>query len=441
MKRAISALALMLLYVVVALAPLSFIFFGQQPHNRPFLVELSVALGFVGLSMMGLQFALVARFKPLTNPFGIDVVHRFHKEVSFVALIFILAHPILLLVQNAARYLPLFEVETAPWRARFAIASVALLLLLIALSVWRQRLRIPYELWQITHSLLAIVVVVLAVAHANGVGYYTAGPVRRTLFDVTAVALVGVQVWARLVTPLRNTAKPWRVVSVEPERARSTTLVIEPVGHDGFDFKPGQFAWLSRWPLAFAQHPFSISSPGDVEPRGQVTVTIKALGDWSRQVRQLKPGRHVYIDGPHGEFSMDLYQAPGYVFIAAGVGITPLFSMVGTMCLRGDVRPAILFYANHDWDGILFREQLEELAERMPSLEVVHVLQRVPAFWRGETGRITADVLRRHLPARQYRRFEYFICGSESMMDAVEQELASLGVAEDRVHTERFTMV
>jgi predicted ferric reductase len=441
MNRALSALALVLLYVLVALAPLSFIFLGQQPHHRPFLVELSVALGFVGLSMMGLQFPLVARLRSVTSPFGIDVLHRFHKEVSFVALAFILAHPILLLVQNAGRYMPLFEVETAPWRARFALVSAALLLLLIALSVWRRKLRLPYELWQITHSLLAIAVVLLALAHINGVGYYTAGPVRRVLFDAMAVGLVAAQVWGRLMTPLKHLAKPWRVVRVEPERDRSTTLVIEPVGHDGFDFKPGQFAWLSRWPLAFAQHPFSISSPSDVEPGGEVTVTIKALGDWSREIRQLKPGRHVYIDGPHGEFSMDLYQAPGYVFIAGGVGITPLFSMISTMCLREDVRPAFLFYANGNWDAILFREQLDQLTESMPNLYVVHVLRRVPAFWRGETGRITADLLRRYLPAKQYRRFEYFICGSESMMDEIEQELALLGVSTERVHTERFAMV
>lgn len=441
MKRAISALVLILLYVVVALAPLSFIFLGQQPHNRPFLVELSVALGFVGLSMMGLQFALVARLKPLTAPFGIDVLHRFHKEVSFVAVVFILAHPILLLVQNANRYVPLFEVETAPWRARFAVASLTLLLTLIALSVWRKKLRLPYELWQVTHSLLAISVVVLALAHINGVGYYTAGPARRALFDVMAGGLVLVQIWARLMTPLKHLAKPWRVVSVEPERARSTTLVIEPVGHDGFDFKPGQFAWVSRWPLAFAQHPFSISSPSDVEPGGPLAVTIKALGDWSGQIRQLKPGRNVYLDGPHGEFSMDLYQAPGYVFIASGVGITPLFSMICTMCVREDVRPAILFYANGEWDDVLFREQLDELTQFMPNLEVVHVLRSVPAFWVGERGRITAGLLRRHLPALQYLRFEYFICGSESMMDAVEQELGLLGVSDERVHTERFAMV
>jgi len=198
-KRAIGAIALVSLYLALGLAPLSFMFTANQPP-RPFLVELSVALGFVGLSMMGLQFAVVARFKSVAAPFGIDLLYRFHREVSYVALVFILAHPLLLFAQNAARYLPLLELTSAPWRARFGVSSVVLLVALIAFSVLRRRLRIPYWIWQLTHGMLAVTVVTLALAHIDGVGYYTAGPVRRTLFDVMAGSLMLIVVWARVVT-------------------------------------------------------------------------------------------------------------------------------------------------------------------------------------------------------------------------------------------------
>jgi ferredoxin-NADP reductase len=147
----------------------------------------------------------------------------------------------------------------------------------------------------------------------------------------------------------------------------------------------------------------------------------------------------VYLDGPHGSFSIDLNQAPGYGFIAAGVGITPIYSMISTMCLREDVRPVVLFYANKDWESITFREQLRELEEYMANLRVVHVLKQPPVGWRGEKGRVTADVLARHLP-RQYRSFEFFICGAPPMMDATEAALLELGVDGYRIHSERFGM-
>ena len=134
MKRALSALALAFLYLVIGVAPLSLMIVGTQPRPRPFLVELSVALGFVGLSMLGLQFALVARFRSMAAPFGIDVLQRFHKEISFISLAFVLAHPILLVAQNVARYSPLLVVVTAPWRARFGVISLLLLLLLYGVN-------------------------------------------------------------------------------------------------------------------------------------------------------------------------------------------------------------------------------------------------------------------------------------------------------------------
>jgi predicted ferric reductase len=441
MKRALGALALIVVYPCVALAPLAFMFVGTAVRPRPLVVNLSDALAFVGLSMMGLQFGLVARFRSIAAPFGIDILQRFHKQISFVVLAFILAHPVLLFVQNAPSYLSLLVVTSAPWRARFAVTSLALLLMLVALSVWRKRLRMPYELWQLSHSMMAVGVVVFALAHINGVAYYTRGLARQVIFDTAALSLVLVLIWSRIITPLLQLRRPWRVVRLQPERSRSTTLVIEPDGHPGFTFKPGQFAWVSRWPMAITQHPFSFSSPTDSDLQDHLTVTVKALGDWTKNVKSLIPGRRVYIDGPHGDFSMDLHQAPGYVFIAGGVGITPLYSMLSTMCVREDVRPAILFYANRDWEGVIFREQLEEMTLYMSNLRIVYVLQEPPPHWRGETGRITAQLLHRHLPRKQYQRFEYFVCGPESLMDAMERTLPHIGVPDERVHTERFAMV
>src|SRR5438132_3483182 len=233
MKRALGALALVFLYLFIGLAPLSLMIFGSPPRPRPFLVELSVALGFVGLSMLGLQFALVARFRSVAAPFGIDVLQRFHQAISFVSLTFRLAHPILLVLQNAPHYLPLLVIVTAPWRARFAVLSLSLLLLLISLSVWRRRLRIPYEVWQFSHGVLALAVVITALAHIDGIGYYTRGAFRQVTFDVMAASLISTVVWARIISPFVRLRRPWRVVRLRPERSLSTTAEIEAEGHDG----------------------------------------------------------------------------------------------------------------------------------------------------------------------------------------------------------------
>lgn len=443
MKNALTGLAWVILYVFFAVAPLAIVALANPPRGRPFPVEFSVALGFVGLAMMGLQFALVARFKAVAAPFGIDALTRFHKEIAYVALAFILAHPILLIIQNTAKYLPLLNVFTAPWRARFAVASVVLLLGLVLLSVLRRRLRLSYEAWQLTHGILAVAIVILALAHIEGVGYYVTGPVKRILFYLWGGGLVLLLAWIRAISPITRLRRPWRIAAIVPERGDATTMQIEPVGHPGFAFEPGQFGWIivDRSPFTRVSHPFSFSSAGDRADGGRVALTIRALGDFSARVATFPVGTKVYVDGPHGVFSMDRQQAQGYVFIAGGVGITPLFSMLLTMRERDDIRPVTLFYANRRWEDVTFREQLAELEQSMPNLRVVHVLEEPPEDWIGETGRIEAETIRRHLPERTFKRLEYFVCGSDPMMDAMETLLLAIGVPASRLNTERFNFV
>jgi predicted ferric reductase len=441
MKNALSGLAWVVLYLLLCLAPLVLAVGQDRPPSRSFLVEFSVALGFVGLSILTLQFALIARFKAVAAPFGIDVLQQYHVQITFVGLAFALAHPVLLFVADS-KYLPLLNLATAPWRARFAFISVVALLVLVGLSVWRRALHLSYEWWQATHGLLAVIVVLFALLHASLVGYYVTGLLRRVVYDGYIGTLILLLVWIRLVSPLIRLRRPWRVVRVDADRGGTSTLVIEPVGHQGFRFDPGQFGWIAvgRSPFAITQHPFSFSSAADPPPGGPVAMTIKAAGDFTKTVPDVTPGTRVYLDGPHGVFSMDRRQAPGYVFIAGGVGVTPLYSMLLTMREREDVRPVTLFYASATWDDVVFRDELAELSESMPNLRVVHVLERPPEGWTGESGYITPDVLRRHLPS-QYRRYEYLICGSSVMMDAMEKALTEVGVPFRQVSTERFDMV
>ena len=81
-----------------------------------------------------------------------------------------------------------------------------------------------------------------------------------------------------------------------------------------------------------------------------------------------------------------------------------------------------------------------DLEKRM-NLRVVLVLSRPAAGWQGETGYIRTELLRKYLPAKNYQRWEYIICGPGPMVDAMEQTLPEIGVPIARIHAERFDMV
>jgi predicted ferric reductase len=427
------AIGWVVVYLGVVLAPLVFAVIGASQPDHGFWTNFSVALGFTGLAMMGLEFALVARFQVVAAPFGQDALLQFHRQIGYVGLGFILIH---FAISAQWRDLTLTKALHAPLLVWFGMAAMLSLIVLVATSVWRKRLRLSYEAWHAIHTVLAVILVVGAVGHIFFVDEYVSSLWKQVLWALMSGAFICLLVWVRLLKPRRALARPWRIARVTAERGQTTAVALTPPD-TGFRFQPGQFAWfaIGRSPFSLTQHPFSFSSSAE---RSEVEVAIKALGDFTSTVGELEPGTTVYVDGPHGAFSIDQDEGPGFGLIAGGVGIAGLISMVRTMADRGDVRPVLLFYGNRDWDDVAFRDELEQLTARL-DLTLVHVLERPPAAWDGETGYVTADVLARHLP-RGYERFQFFICGPDPMMDAAEAALVELGVPRERVHTERFDM-
>jgi predicted ferric reductase len=413
---------------------------ADTPPGVEFWWDFSKALGFAAISMMGVQFALTARFKRLSAPFGIDVIYLAHRYLAWIALALAASHfaIIWLLYRDAAGPLDPFQ---APWymtAGRFALVCFALA---VITSQWRDRLGLAYGTWRLIHILLATLGFAAAVAHILGVGYYTATPLNRALWLSMTLAWLALGIYVRLVKPARQHGHPYRVAEVRDEGADSWTIALEPDGHPGLKrFKPGQFVWLTLGssPFAVREHPFSISSTPGRLPR--VELTVRELGDFTGAIGEHRRGEIAYLDGPHGVFSHEnAPDAAGFVFLVGGVGITPVISMLRSMAETGEQRPSWLFYANPDIERFLFRRELEELAERMP-LTLIPVLQKPPEGWKGESGYISQEVLLKYLPQKGCAALHYFICGPPPMLAAMQDHLAAIGAPSDHVHLEVFNL-
>lgn len=423
-------------FLGVTILPLVFAAIGVSEPGRGFATEFSAALGFVGLSLMGLEFALVARFRSVAEPFGSDALVQFHRQMGLVGLGLVLVH----IAISAPWDLVIrpFDADT-PARVRWALLATLALFALIASSVWRTKLRLRYEVWHVLHAVLAVVIIVASLMHALLVDYYLNTTWKRVLWILMMAAFGAVLVWVRIGKPLLLWGRPWSVERVTAERGRTTTLTLRADGHRGIDFVPGQYAWfaIGSSPFALTKHPFSFSSSSEAD--GTLEVSIKALGDFTSTVGDLAVGTKVYVDGPHGVFSPDLYEGPGFCLIAGGVGITPTMSILRTFADRDDRRPIVAIVASSTWDDVTFREELEAIGAR-DNVTLVHTLSRPPDGWDGEHGRVDASMLRRHLPSGSHR-WQYFICGPDPMMDAMEAALLELEVPDSRIHTERFGWV
>jgi predicted ferric reductase len=427
-----------LIYLLFILAPLFALLTGSFPPPRDFWGEFAVAIGYSGLAMMGLQFGLTARFRYVTEPWGEDVIYHFHRQISLVAIALVVLHVVILFALRPQRVAMLNFLE-ASWRASFGALSIYALIALVVTALWRTKLRIRYETWHLSHIVLAVVAIAAGLLHMVGFGRYLVDPWKRSLWIGLAIFWIGLLMYVRIVKPLFLLRRPYRVAEVREERSDTRTLVMRPDGHPGFRFSPGQFAWLTLWgsPFKITGHPFSFSSSAAVTD-GRVEMSIRNLGDFTSAIDRAPVGQRVYLDGPYGAFTIG-NPADMHVLVAGGIGVTPMMSMIRTLADRSDERPVILLYASKDWESITFREDLETLEARL-NLTIVHVLQNPSTEWTGERGYITAEMFKRHLPP-PYADHEYFICGPDVMMDAIEKALKSLGVPLSKYHSERYSFV
>lgn len=425
-------------YLVLVAFPLVVLLLGDSPRGGGYRWDFAMGLGFGGLAMMGLQAVLTARFRRATAPFGMDIIYYFHRWAAVAAFVMIAAHSLILRVNYAGAIGPL-DPRDAPWQMTAGRVALGLFAMLIVTSLWRKALRFEYDAWRWTHGAIAGVAMILAITHIWGVGHYTGAAWRGGVWGLYTGLWVLVIVYIRVVRPRALQRAPYRVVDVAAERGRSWTVRARPEGHAGFHFSPGQFAWLTlrASPFQAKEHPFSIASSAD-DP-GTLAFTIKELGDFTRTIGSVRAGELAYVDGPHGVFTTDLHpNAARFTFIAGGIGIAPIMSMLRTLADRRDARPLRLVYGNRRWEDVVFREEIQALGSRL-TLTVLHVLQEPAIDWSGRRGMLDEAVIRAAVPAGEAGA-TYFMCGPKPMSHSVQRTLRRMGVPLRRIHCELFDM-
>jgi predicted ferric reductase len=438
-KKQIAKIWLMLM-VIMVIIPLILLAIFPRPPAREFLRDFSVSIGFLTMSLLGLQTIPTSRLKFITRYFAMEKLYSVHHKLSILTFVLAIVHPVLLFINNPET-LRLLNFATAPWRARAAVLSLLTMFVLIITSVWRETIFMKYDIWRWVHDVMAFAAVGLGLFHMFRVNYYMSLTYQRVLWLVLTVIWVAVILYMRVARPIIMIKKPYVVDHVKEELGQCWSLYVRPDGHKGFRFQAGQFAWISvESPFIFRENPFSFSSSANRDD-DLIGFTIKELGDFTSTIKDLKPGDRVYVDGPYGTFSLDEHYDKRLVLIAGGIGSAPVLSILRTMRDRCREYPVIFFYGNPTWDTIIFRDELAELEKEMDCLTVVHVLERPPEDWDGDKGFISAKILARHLP-EDYKQWEYifFLCGPMPMLNAVESALENLDVANTHIFSEKYEM-
>jgi predicted ferric reductase len=424
-------------FALAAAVPLGIARAGEVPPPRAFLVEFGVALGFIALGLLALQFIFSGRIRRVAPMFGMDNIIQYHREIGIGAFALVLGHIVVLLLADPG-YREYFDPRVNFLRTFFLVLATLALIVLLASSLWRERFRLQYEWWRLLHGVLSLGIAGVALAHIFQVSHYSAPFWKKAVLGVLVGGAMYLVIHTRVVRPWLSRRRPYRVTDVQEERSDSWTLTIEADGHDGMRYKPGQFVWITinDSPFTLQQHPFSIASSARSRA---LRLTAKVFGDFTSTWSDMQPGRRAFLEGPFGSFIPDPSPNTNLFLVMGGIGVTPAMGILRTLRDAQDPRSVTLIYGNKSWEDIPFREELDTLS-RAIDLKVVHLLEEPPDDWEGETGYVTRELLEKYLPAEP-ERCEYFICGPKPLMDIAEVELRRLGVPWTQIYTERFTIV
>lgn len=375
---------------------------------------------------------LMARTPTLERGVGADVLARWHARLGRSVLLLVLVHAAAALgawmeVTGLDPLAAAWQVLGMPWLPAATVGTV-LMVTAGVLSARAARRRLRHETWHGLH-LLMYLAVALSFAHMLAGPDLAGRPLLQIAWALAYTSVFALVLRYRVIAPLQQAVRHrLRVAAVTEEAPGVVSITVTGEHLDELAAEPGQFfRWRFLTPDHWATaHPFSLSAvPTDTALR----LTVKALGDGSRDLQALPVGTWVVAEGPYGAITPGRRTRRDVLLVAGGVGITPMRALFESLPVApgGDV---LLVYRARDEQELVFRDELDLIA-RDRGARVAYVLGR-------DRAALSRAALLHNVPDLVER--DVYMCGPPGLMTAVRESLLGAGLPPERLHEERFDL-
>jgi ferredoxin-NADP reductase len=264
-------------------------------------------------------------------------------------------------------------------------------------------------------------------------------PVRRLLRSGLIEALAaphGVEGYLELVRPRSSPRYPRaELIAVRRQSADSVTLTLRPHARWG-GFRAGQFIRLTV-EIAGVRETRCYSPACGEQTEGQIEITVKAhpSGKVSRYLNEhARPGMIVGCSEADGDFVLPRERPERLLLISGGSGITPVMSLLRTLCSEGYAGAVTFLHYARAADDVIYGSELAAIAARHPNVAIALAYTRETVT--GElAGHISREHLRRIVP--DHRRVQTYVCGPPGLIAWVRATWVKDGI-EQLLHVESF---
>lgn len=418
-------------FIILSLIP-SFFWFYSKPINMRFvssvatLTSLGQITGLTGMAMFALTLILSARFKFLENYFGglnrIYIIHHFFGSFAFILLLF---HPLFLalkFVQFSTRSAALFLLPGSDLSINFGIIALLLMILLLVITFYT---KFSYQVWKFSHKFLGF-----AFFFGSLHSFFIQSDISQNLalriymlilISFAVIAFIYHSILAKFFVKYFY----YLVEDVKILKENVVEITMSP-RNKKIDFIPGQFIFVSfiGSNVSSESHPFSISSTASDK---NLTLTIKSLGDYTSQLKNLKAGTLAKIEGPFGKFFSQNFANKDQIWIAGGIGITPFLSMARS--LKNIQNKIDLYYCVSEEKEAIFLEELLKISNLNSNFRII-------PFYSQKYGHISVKFIQNI--SGDLSKKEIFLCGPLGMMRSLKEQFLNLKISRQNIHSEEF---
>jgi len=214
------------------------------------------------------------------------------------------------------------------------------------------------------------------------------------------------------------------------------TLKFKPVEGKVFDFKPGQFSLFSFLDNRVEDkiRAYTISS---LPSEKFLSITVRKAGAFSSALHNMKIGEKIEVGQARGVF-YPIKSMKNVVFLAAGIGIAPFYSVIKDFYERKSNQKITLFYSNRTKKEVVFFKELNRISKNWPNLKIIYLITReeIKDKCISECCRIDIEILKKYL--KNLKNNYYFICGPKEFVLDKSKELKNCGVKDGFIRIEVF---
>lgn len=377
-------------------------------------------ISLMAIAAVSLNYMLSVRTKWIENIFGgFDTVYKVHNVLGNIGFIFVCLHPMLLIVDafpyNLTKNYLVLNFNNIPYS--YGILSFYFLVLFVSLTIF---VKLPYKFWKKTHEFI-ILVLIFAFLHSititSDISVFL--PLKIWVIFLCILGFIA-YLYKRFLYYYISPKNNYKVTNIKIDKDYLLLELENTKINNLLLFKPGQCAFISNNQDIRNEHPFSVVDFSE----NKVTFGIKIIGEFTKWLSNLKINDLVNVKGPFGFFSDSIKENSNIVFISAGVGITPFYSMAKSITSYQNVT---MVHSCKTTDSKVFNNYFLNL--NMPNFKFVEHNSDI-------SGRLNIEIIKKYIG--NIKEFTFYICGPEQFMQTVYDQLILEGVKRRNIKYEDF---